>query len=291
VLQSVLSYCSATDISVLEKIGLITLTDNERKRYITPLRDMPSYDWILSRIDLGDKVILVGSDLSFLHFRISDPIEYNRQGLWQRAITLWVAIVPRFSIYKSGSNIVTNGRTLVTERITKYGMSCIVSEMQRILRNGGVIQREVGKYGDMNKSITSFVPSSEILVRWNQGEQGWMRHSGTIESSMTKIRLMEYHNELNMATSYTRSICGILDTREEGCNLITDYTRTDNNGIRTSNMFTLYTELHIDPWRMNISNGRPGTNVMKKGMHIVVRRRSEGRDIDKRRLILRIPIR
>jgi hypothetical protein len=107
----ILSHCSATDISLLERMKCLDLSNTERRRYLNPVRDLPKCNEILGRIHNGDKMILIGKDVNILMCRIQDPIQYVEHWAWTRTLHLWLAIVSK-SYSKEQREPISEGATL-----------------------------------------------------------------------------------------------------------------------------------------------------------------------------------
>jgi hypothetical protein len=90
--NSVLSRCSASDVSLLQAMKCLVLSNAEKKRYLNPVRDLSICNWILERIDAKDNVILIGKDIDLLVDRIRNPLGYHAKGLWNNPIVIWPVV-------------------------------------------------------------------------------------------------------------------------------------------------------------------------------------------------------
>jgi hypothetical protein len=248
---------------VLESIGCLNLSKKERSQYLTLLRDLPYYEWILERISDRDKVILIGSDLAYLKSRILNPIKYHRDGYWNKTIHLWLAIAPRFHS-PSGTNIsVTDGSTLSTYRVPLKVYQQRAEDPSWVILN----RNRYGKYRTMSTITTSFVPSPEGLERWLSGSDGWIFHK---RDDISKIQILEYHSVfIRPSMWHTRLYAHIRENDEIALKLLSIHMAKMEMDTKVS---TLYAPLHIDPKRVNVCRGRQDTTKVKWGMNILVHR-------------------
>jgi hypothetical protein len=280
---SVLSHCSATDISVLEKLQFLTLSKVERTKYLNPIRDIPCCNWILERVERKDRVMLIGSDLKALHDRISDPFDYERRGSWQRILVLWVAVIPDVVVrywreYTQDTTIVTDSTTM-TSRLTT------LDEMNEYFDSGQVessIDRAhelgIARHDELSDYITSFVASPDILSQWRSGEDGWMVHSETQESKVSNVRMIEYHHDLRRSTDNSRCVSTITNTRDLGCLLLSD--RNNKGAWDASDVHTFYSQIDVDPFAINLLEGVVRIGVPETDLVIMVERYSDMGRVD-----------
>lgn len=92
IVESILSNLSATDTSAFAYSIGMELSDAQKKKYMSILRDIPEHHgWIDQMQSMGNEATLVGKDLERIQWRIDNPGEYDRRG--EAPICIWLAVV------------------------------------------------------------------------------------------------------------------------------------------------------------------------------------------------------
>jgi hypothetical protein len=109
ILTSIMDSLSATDVSSFIHAFNISLDSTTINKYINVLRDIPEHlHWIENMTKVGNRVMLIGSDLERLKHRIMNPFTYDRKN--EQPLCIWLAVVPLQMIKNkdfSRSNIMT----------------------------------------------------------------------------------------------------------------------------------------------------------------------------------------
>ncbi|KAM3497495.1 hypothetical protein MY10362_009156 [Beauveria mimosiformis] len=93
VLYELLDRMSASDCSSFLYATATRLDYEYMHKYLNIVRDIPEYeDWITTMIEKGCKVLLIGSDVSRLRYRIMHPQLYDRRN--EIPLCIWLAVVP-----------------------------------------------------------------------------------------------------------------------------------------------------------------------------------------------------
>jgi hypothetical protein len=286
--NSILSCCSATDISLLIQLNFLSLSDTECEQYLDPTRELPCYNEVLRRIENRDKVVLIGADLDKLMTRISDPIAYYHQGMWQDKISLWLAIVPRMSVQKPSMTVITERTTLVSHRVSKS----IFDSPQSVLCTYSTWDR----WKDPRQDMTLFGASEEILKRWNDGQNEWIYAEMCKD---THVQLMEYHRILPknaargimMRNPPIRSIARISRYGFIGKEIIHEDHTYGTVDTSSHSIYTRYMNLHHKEKIVKISRGRIDTTMLKKKtIYLVIERYSEDFAVGTEQIVMRVPI-
>jgi hypothetical protein len=263
ILQSIASYCSATDVSVLEEVGVIKLMKGERERYLNPVRDLSACNWILEEISHKSKVLLVGPDLVHLIERIKNPTRYHACGLWNKVLVVWLVVIPPLAIAKPASTIYINEFTGIIHRVSTTYYSHIQKSIGVALRAAHIYGMDQHNIGRMRKrhstSTTLFSRSPEILQEYGNEKTGWVASS---VDPHTRLRCIEYHGmrgirqETGIASRITfYKECGAKIIASNAC---LGYCR-DRNCISTH-----YIRLHNYPSVLGVSHGRSDITEAKK---------------------------
>jgi hypothetical protein len=277
---SILSRCNATDVSVLEKLGYLYLSDVERSRYLNPVRDLPCCNWVLDRIDAGDRAILIGSDIKLLQARISDPISYSQHNIWERPILLWVSIVSSEAVYEQkhkgedGKVLVVDDATLRKYRVTPLEFQKYTSSDEYRTAVARVFEPGYALHRRMIQDITSFVPSEYGLSMWNDERVGWFEHPTATNSCKTDVSVVEYHEILSndeiCEGPNARCVAEIGKDEKSQYDLLSYCSERLLDGSTVSNVHTFYTDLNIDPTSVSISSGTTDSEPFKEGICIMI---------------------
>jgi hypothetical protein len=316
--DNLLSRCSASDISLLEKMKCLVLSDREHKRYITPVRDMPCCNEILSNISSGDRVILVGVDLKMLLYRIHDPIGYHRQGLWSKQLAIWPLIIPVVLFQEEPGTIITSADTLLSYSVPDTVFESVSQQLfslpdHNIFHSHDISTKEcyldLVRHKDWKsctnpvQNITPFGSTSAALSIWRRGARGWISSHVCTE---TNIDVVEYHNTANGVPS-KEYICPrffpilrahIKHFKDGGFNLVQEYQYAyDMHGNKPDihgqgfGLFTYCVQLHGNDQSLRTCNGRHGEPYYEQNvMHIIVKRFTDTRRLDKKTINIYIPI-
>lgn len=94
ILTTIMDNLSATDVSAFVHAFRIDFNPGVINKYINVLRDIPEHlDWIENMVRVGNRVILIGSDLKRLAYRIMDPFTYDRGN--EKPLCIWIAVIPK----------------------------------------------------------------------------------------------------------------------------------------------------------------------------------------------------
>lgn len=119
VLESILSSLSASDVSSFMCAFDVELPDTITNKYVNVMRDMPEHlNWITEQSELGNKVMLIGTDLERLGRRIISPSTYDRKN--EKPLCIWLVVAPSPTIRRKmtqGHLMTWKGDLLDTRKI------------------------------------------------------------------------------------------------------------------------------------------------------------------------------
>jgi hypothetical protein len=265
--QSLLSYCSASDISLLQALKCMQLSETESARYLNLVRDLPTCNWLLENIKCRDKVILIGDDVQMLLLRIQNPISYHMKHS-EKILKIWTAVVPTISIPKPGTYTVIEEHTRKVYR-RKFGQSTLGNNPVNFLFIQNVYRWEMERFNPFATAFTLSPEATEASIDTTlsmdsdtpvEGWDEWM--SGEVCSD-TKTDVLQYYNSTIGRGTQSNTCCAIAYRGEYASSLLNvRYENTrDNTGLSIS---TSYIRLHNDPFRVFTSHAKRDISKRRK---------------------------
>jgi hypothetical protein len=287
--NSVLSFCSASDISLLQALDYISLSDAECRRYLNPVRDLSTCNWILERIESKDMVTLVGKDIEPLLLRIQDPLAYYDRYKCKQNLIVWVAVVPVVSIPDTEHAVLVDQYTRRVFKRSNEDFMSMQAELHAATGGTNPYHDWIDRACKRNDPFaTVFTLSPDVLKCSLDGEHGWMQKE---ICSDTGVQVIEYYGKGSILVDPNPNLYACIGHYTNyGVNLI-GYTGMAQNADPAS-MFVHYIQLHVDPFVSNMVRGHAHGAEYKEGvLGIQVNYRSdESPHFDKRTCILSIPL-